>query len=333
MAKLFDWGDGKGKVHTKSKADHNKTVSDNKAAANRVVDPPSGYYDPNLDVQQRDEKRAYGRNVTDLNLAAERAGVDLGFQTKRTGNEPGSEGIDRVRSKQDYDTGVSGVERGFGRSLSDLLQARSRGGEDYQSSLTNLQRSYDRLGNQQGELSRKMGAEATGGVYAQAARKRAENQAIDKSPIDQAYSRFTQDSATSEGRLGEDRKLSLDELLRGYNRAGEDMDWTQGQAARGYSNAATDIGTALERGETDHTNFGQDIRAAKQFQWGGQAITGTGAPASTIKAPAATQPATPTSSPAPTSITAAPGVKGVKKTTRRAGKNRVVTYSNSVGGP
>jgi hypothetical protein len=325
MATKYDWGDGKGKVHSKSKADHANTV----AASKRVIDPPSGYYDPNLDVQQRDEIRAYDRNTGDLNLAGERAGVDLGLQTKRTGEG----GIDRVRTKEDYDTGVGGIERGFGRSLSDLLQARTRGGEDYQSSLTNLQRSYDRLGSQQGELARKSGAEATGGVYAQSARKRAENQAIDKSPIDQAYSRFTQDSATSEGRLGEDKKTSLDELLRGYTRAGEDMDWTQGQAGLGYERTTSDIGTALERSDTDHKNFKQDIKAAKQFQWGGQAITGTGAPATTIKAPGATQPATPTSSPAPTSITAAPGVKGVKKTTRKAGKNRVVTYSNSVGGP
>lgn len=296
------------------------------AASNRVTDPPSGYYDPNLDVQQRDEQRAYDRRTDDLNLAGERAGADLGFQTERTG-------IDKGRVGEDYDTGVAGIERGAGRNLSDLLQQRMRTGEDYQRSLSDLQRSYDRLGSQQGELARKSGAEETGGVYAASAAARAENQAHDKSPIDQAYQRFMQDSATSEGRLGEDKKSSLDELLRGRTRSDQDLDWNQGQAGLGYERTTTDIGTALERAGTDHANFGQDIRAAKQFQWGGEAITGAGTPATTIKAPTPTQPATPTSSPAPTSITAAPGAPGVRKTTRRSGKNRVVTYSNSVGGP
>jgi hypothetical protein len=326
MAKLYDWGDGKGKVHTKSKADHEKALSDSKAAANRVTDPPSGYYDPNLDVQQRDEQRAFDRNSDDLNLSGARAGVDLGFQTARTG-------IEKTRTGEDYDTGVAGIERGAGRSLSDLLQARTRGGEDYQSSLGGLQRSYDRLANTQGEAARKSGAELTGGVFAQSARKRAENQALDKAPIDLAYQRFTQDSNTSEGRLGEDKATSLADLLRSRTRADEDVNWNQGQAGLGYERTTTDIGTALERAGTDHSNFQQDIKGAKQFQWGGQAITGTGAPATTIKAPTPAVAPSPTSSPAPTSITAAPGAPGVKTTKRRSGKNRVVTYSNSVGGP
>jgi hypothetical protein len=326
MAKLYDWGDGKGKIHTKSKADHQQAVAGNKAAAGRVTDPPAGYYDPNLDVQQRDEQRAFDRNTDDLNLTGERAGTDLGLQTKRTG-------IEKARTGEDFTTGTAAIERGAGRSLSDLLQARTRGGEDYQSSLGNLQRSYERLAGSQGEAARKSGAELTGGVFAQAARKRAENQALDKAPIDLAYQRFTQDSNTSEGRLGEDKKTSLDDLLRSRTRADEDTDWNQDQAVLGYGRTTTDIGTALERSGTDHSNFGQDIKAAKQFQWGGQAITGTGAPATTIKAPTPAVAPSPTSSPAPTSITAAPGAAGVKTTKRRSGKNRVVTYSNSVGGP
>jgi hypothetical protein len=95
MAKLYDWGDGRGKIHSKSKADHEKTVAGNKAAAGRVTDPPSGYYDPNLDVQQRDEQRAFDRNTDDLNLTGERAGTDLGFQTKRTG-------IEKARTGEDF---------------------------------------------------------------------------------------------------------------------------------------------------------------------------------------------------------------------------------------
>lgn len=294
-------------------------------ASKHVAAPPSGYYDPNLDVQQRDEQRAYDDNTDDLNLQASRAGVDLGFQTARTDIEKG-------RAKEDYDAGVAGVERGAGRTLSDLLQARERGGADYRTSLANLQRGYDRLATTQGEAARKAGAEQTGGAFAQAARKRAANMEADKAPIDLAYQRFLEDSRTSEGRLADDKKTSLDDLARGFKRTGDDLDWNQGQAGLGYERTTSDIGTALSRADTAHSNFQQDIAAAKQFQWGGQAITGAGTPATTIKAPTPAAGSSPTSSPAPT-LTAAPGAPGVKTTSRKRGKNRVVTYSNSVGGP
>jgi hypothetical protein len=293
-------------------------------AESRPIDPPTGSYDPNLDVQGRAEGRAYENTLDDTGTNLRRAGEDLAVQTERYG-------IDKGRVGEDYDTSKAAIERSTGRSLTDLIQARTRGTEDYGTSLSNLQRQYTRLGNQQGEVSRKMGAEATGGVYAQAARKRAENQALDKAPIDLAYNRFIQDSQTSEGRLGEDKQTSLADLLRGRDRSVADLDWQQGANTLGYSRTTSDINTAATRAGDEHSAFQQDIATAKQLQYGGPGVT---VPADhTVQAPAPTQPSSPTSSPAPTSITAAPGAPGVKKTTRKQGRNRVVTYSNSVGGP
>lgn len=291
-------------------------------AANRVTNPPAGSYDPNLDFQEETEKREYGYTGDDINKAQERAGIDLGLGTERTR-------IDKGRTEEDYGVGKAAIERGAGRSLSDLLTSRTRNTEDYGTSLASLQRSYDRLANTQGEQTRKMGVDE-GGAVAQAARKRAANQALDKAPIDQAYQRFMQDSTTSETRLGEDKQTSLDDLLRGRDRTNDDLDWNQAERAKQYDWTTKDLGTQQERADDAHDQFGRNIFTAKQVSWGGPAVTGTGAPATTIKAPTPTQPSTPTSSPAPTSITAGPGVPGTKK---KKGKNRVVTYSNSVGGP
>lgn len=322
MAKptLYDWGDGKGKVHTKSKADHDAAVAASKGQTTGTAAPPLGYYDPNLDAQQRAETRGFENTSDDIGTALARAGVDLAATTARYGT-------DTTRAGEDYASGVAATERGAGRSLSDLILARGRTGEDYKTTLANLQRSYDTLANTQGEGARKAGAEATGGVYAQAARKRAANQALDKAPIDTAYQRFMADSTTSENRLGEDKATSLADLLRGYNRTTEDLGWNQGQAGLGYTRQTGDLQTQLQRASDEHTAFGQDIDTARQMQWGGPAVVST-----TIKPQPG--PSSPTSSPAPTAqgqtLTAAPGLPGVKK---KKGKGRVVTYTASVGGP
>jgi hypothetical protein len=314
---LYDWGDGNGKIHTISKAQHEANVKAKTTTGTAA--PPLGYYDPNLDAQQRAETRAFENTTDDIGTATGRAGADLAIGTSRYGTE-------KTRAGQDYGTAVQGVERDAGRSLSDLILQRGRSGEDYQKTLGDLQRNYQTLANTQGEATRKAGAEATGGAYAQSARKRAANQALDQAPIDTAYQRFTADSQTAEGRLGEDKANSLASLLQGYNRANDDLDWNQGSAALGYERQTGDLSTQLQRASDEHTAFGQDIDTARQMQWGGPAVT------STIKPQPG--PSSPTSSPAPTTqgqtLTAAPGLPGVKK---KKGKGRVVTYTASVGGP
>jgi hypothetical protein len=312
-AKLYDWGDGKGKIHTISKAQHDANVKAQRDAKTRVAPPPLGYYDPNLDAQEGAESRAYANTIDDAIARGQDLDFDLGLARNQYD-------ISKGRTKEDYDTGVASVERSAGRSLSDLLTSRARTGEDYQTTLADLQRNYDRLANTQGEQTRKAGAEATGGAYAQSARKRAANQALDKSPIDLAYNRFVQDSSTSETRLGEDKALSLADLLRGYTRSGEDLDAGLGQTGLNYTRVTRDLGKTVTRAGDEHSAFGLDIGNARQLQWGGQAVTGAG---------------TPVGSPTPvakgvSTIGAGPGFPNSRKKKK---KGRVVTYSNSVGGP
>ena len=314
-AKKFDWGDGNGKIHTISKADYDAQ----QAAKRRVADPPAGTYDPNLDAQQNAETRSWENTTDDVRTRGLDLGVDLGIARD-------TYDINKGRLGEDYDTSKAATERSYGRSLSDLLQTRGRSGEDYGNTLTNLQRNYDTLANTQGEQTRKAGAEATGGAFAQSARKRAANQALDKAPIDLAYNRFMQDSTTSEGRLGEDKQTSLAGLLTNFNRGGQDLDRGMGQTDLNYSRATRDNTLTGTRADDAHTGFGLDINNAKQFSWGGQAITGAGTPVN----PKPVGGSSPTSSPAPTSIGAGPGYPKSKK---RKGKGGVVTYSNSVSGP
>lgn len=320
MAAKYDWGDGKGKIHSISKADHDKNVAAQRAAKTRVAAPPAGSYDPNLDAQKRAETRGYENTLDDLDQAGEYAGIDLGIAKD-------SAGISKTRNLEDYTSAKSGVERSSGRSLTDLLTNRTRGGEDYKTSLSNLQRTYDRLGTAQGEQARKAGAEATGGAFAQAARKRAANQALDKSPIDLAYNRFMADSGTAETRLGEDKQTSLDDLLRGYTRGDQDVDRDLAATTLGFTRQTRDYETTRQRAGDEHDAFGQDIDTAKQYQWGGEAFTGAGTPVKDPFAPAATT-VKPPKAPAST-LGAGPGFPNSKKKRR----GRTVTYTAQTGAP
>lgn len=318
MAKLYDWGDGKGKVHTKSKAEHDAAVKAQTDAKGRVAPPPSGTYDPNLDFQQGAETRGYENTLDDATTRGQDLDFDLGIGRSIYDR-------DKTRTGEDYDTGKAAIERSSGRSLSDLLLNRSRTGEDYQTTLTDLTRNYQRLGDSQNQQINKAGAEATGGAYAQSARKRAANQELDKAPIDLAYNRFMTDSGTSETRLGEDKATSLSDLLTGRTRQDEDLDTNWGNTSLGYTRAKRDLGSTVTRAGDEHSAFGLDIDTARQMQWGGQAVSGAGTPI-TNPAPVGAAPAKGLST---TSIGAGPGFTASKKKK----KGRVVTYSNSVGGP
>jgi hypothetical protein len=80
-----------------------------------------------------------------------------------------------------------------------------------------------------------------GGAIEQARQKRAANQTQDQAGIDQNYSRFMDDSRTSETRLGQDRTNALGSLLKDYGR-------TTG-----------DLGDALKRAQGENVFYGQDI--------------------------------------------------------------------------
>jgi hypothetical protein len=227
---------------------------------------PTGSYDPALDAQ-------YG--------ASQRGLADLGFDAERNRLRLTSDyGVNTQQIQQQSAWGQEDLMRGSNRGAFDLTQqrdrgmqdlgtARTRGDEDYQRSLAALTRDYDRLGIRQTEQQAQAGALRSGAAL-QAARKRAENQAWDRQPIDTSYNRFTADNAQAQQRLGQDygtaEQRRLEDLFIGTSRGNQQRDTALGQAALGYSRGNEDIGTGLLRGTREAQEFGLDIEAQKRFQ-------------------------------------------------------------------
>jgi len=320
MAK-YDWGDGKGKIHTISKAEHDANLK----AKQTPIAPPPGTYDPDLDAQQRASDRGLGDLIDDTGKAKERSATDLQLGLDQIGTG-------RKRNTEDYTTATGRTNVEFGRSLSDLLTTRTRGGEDYQTSLGNLSRQYQQLGDVQLQAANKAGALEGSGAGIQAARKRAENQSIDKAPIDTAYQRFQADSTRDESRIGEDKTYALGGLKTSYDRGNEDFDTQTGQLGLGYKRGNEDLDTQLTRGGREASMFTQDVAAARQFQYGGPVLSAGGLvnpnqQPGQVGAPPAKGVVRSGSNDGV--LLAAPGAPGVKKKK----KGRTVTYTTSVGGP
>lgn len=260
MAKLYDWGDGKGRVHTIPLNQHTDNVNAARVAA---LTPPPSLYDPSLDAQLN----ASGRGLSDL---IENIGADTGTQRVRSADDyaiaQAQLAQQRARDTQDYGSAVGSTNTSYGRSLADLLTTRSRGAENYQTSLANLSRQYQQLGDVQQQSAAKAGALEGSGAYAQAARKRAANQAIEQAPIETAYQRFTGDSALSEQRLGQDQSTALSNLLTQYTRGGENLDVQSGQLGQTYARQGQDYDTQLERAAREAGAFALDTANAKAAQ-------------------------------------------------------------------
>jgi hypothetical protein len=186
--------------------------------------PPAGYYDPAIDAQQG----AATSGLQDLQ-------ADTGTAGTRTQD-------DFYIAQQQQ-----GQQRDWG--LADILQARRRGTEDYATANQNLDRRYKNQADSQLQAGNQAGL--AGGYQAQAARKRAENRGIDQTQLDQAQSRFQQDSATSEQRLNTGSDSVLAQLALGYQRGSEDRT------------------TQLSRAQRENTFFGQDLADQRFYQAAG----------------------------------------------------------------
>lgn len=279
---MYDWGDGKGAIHSISKEQH----AENARAKSTPAAPPPGTYDPSIDYEEGKATRGYDNLVSDI----------------------GEGGTQRGRLTDDYNIGLAGIKTQHDRTLSDLLTARTRGQQDYDLNITNLQRGFQNLATQQAGQQRKTGT-ALGGASQQAAEKRAANEKLQRQPIDDAYKRFTDDSALAEKRNEED-----------YGAQG-----TQAKSlSLGYDRGTADLTEQLRRAGIEQTAFEKANAAARQFQASqlGYTDIGTETP-SKVAGTGGVQ---------MTTLTAAPGLKGVKKTTSKR-KPRVVTYGASVGGP
>jgi hypothetical protein len=262
MAAKFDWGDGLGKVHTIPLKQHQLNV---RTAQGKVTSPPPGTYDPNLDAAQRSSQRGLSDLISDVAQGRERSSTDFGLGQAAIG-------ASRTRMGEDYNSNVGTVNQNFSRSLADLLTARQQGTEDYHTNLASLDRTYQTLGSQQAQTARNAGAIGGSGAYAQAARKRTMNEALDKAPIDTAFRRFNDQSNLSETRLGEDKTQQLSDLLRGYTRGGADLDTQVGQLGLNYQRGNEDLTTQQSRAQREASQFGLDTEAAKQAQYGGNPI-------------------------------------------------------------
>jgi hypothetical protein len=300
-----------------------------RAKATGVPNPPPGSYDPNLDSELGKSNRGLGDLLADIGGGT---GDDpLGTLRARAQDDLaiglGGIGQNRQRANEDYATGQGNINTGYARNLSDLLQARARGEADYGTNVAGLQRQYQNLGDAQAGAQRKAGALQGSGANLQAARKRAANEALDRAPIDTAYQRFMQDSATGQGRLGEDKDRNLADLLTAHARGDQDLT-TQGEAlGLSFNRQGTDWATQLERAKREAGEFGSDVLNAKVAQFiannPGQRVPITPG-AMPVSAPKA----------APLSITAGPGIPGtITRRRRRKGGGTTETYSNTLSGP
>lgn len=215
----------------------------------QVEMPPSGSYDPSLDAQEWAAQRGLFDLGQDTNTANIRGTVDYGLAQDQI-NRSNTRGLQDLQSQQQQ------VDTGYART-----------GEDYQRQLGLLQRSYQQLGNRQSQQQRAMGV-AGGGAALQAAAKRAQNQTLDRQPLDTAYQR-----------AGQDHQTALDQIGVARTRLGEDTQLQQGMLA--LQSAPPDANnpfggrdwqdrtTALTRAQREGSAFGIDLNAQRFYQAAG----------------------------------------------------------------
>jgi hypothetical protein len=185
---------------------------------------PAGYYDPGLDAQERATGRGLAQSLADLQSQGERAQTSQGWT-------------------------LEDLLRGRDRGLADIGTSRTRANEDYGTSIANLDRNYARLGSTQTQNATAAGVEGGGALQA-SANQRAENQAIDRAPIDTGHTRTLADLLKSETQLGEDYNS-------GVERANTQYGWGVGDRA-----------TQGQRATDENTFFGQDVNGQRLFQAG-----------------------------------------------------------------
>lgn len=166
--------------------------------------PPPGTYDPSLDAEERAAERGYG---------------DLQQDTER----------DRGRLFSNTYDPVLGAIPNLQRQLAEE-------GADYGRQVQELGRGFQRLGTGQDNAARAAGVDS-GGVLAQALRKRTENEAFARVPIDTAHTRYGQQNARE-----------------------------QAQAELGYQRQNEDLGTQLTRGGRELGFYRGDVGAQRFFQ-------------------------------------------------------------------
>lgn len=223
--------------------------------------PPPDRYDPMLDSQQAAGERGLIDYTQDAGTGNRRDVEDYGF---------GRSDLQRAQTRGHEDIGDQrfDVGRGYDRTSADLNTRQRYGGEDYQRNIGLLQRSYRQLGAQQGAQARVMGT-AGGGALLAAARRRAENQSIDRQPLDTGFRRLNEGIATDRTRLGEDRDTSLGRLGRADTRLDEDTDTGIARLGVQTTRGIEDRNLGVQRAGREQVFLGTDTATLKGYQAAG----------------------------------------------------------------
>jgi hypothetical protein len=219
--------------------------------------PALGSYDPNLDASER----AVWRGVNDTRADTTRQGA-RDFTDYITGRDKINQ--DAGRSFSDLQQGSLDNAHQFDTNLAALNTARGRHAQDYTLATQNLARQFAQLGNQQRQSAVAGGASA--GAFAQAARKRAENQGRGQSQLDTENARYLQDAASQETQLREgfarfERNTGIQ-----IGRTGEDQSQAQGHLGLVAGRAGEDRRTTLQRALREGRSFSQDTAVARLIQ-------------------------------------------------------------------
>lgn len=190
----------------------------------KALTPPPGYYDPALDSQERAGGRGLAQLLGDLQTQGERGQTSHGWS-------------------------LADLLRGKTRGDEDIATSRGREGEDYGTAIQNLTRNFRRLGETQTQSAVAAGVEG-GSALDRSAAQRAENQAIERAPIDTGHTRSLADLMRSQTRLGEDYNT-------GVERENQQYGW-----------GVSDRASQGQRATDENTFFGQDVNAQRLFQSG-----------------------------------------------------------------
>lgn len=264
--------------------------------------PPPAYYDPAIDSQERASRRGLAQLLADIALERARGESDLGLARGDLTRERDEALADLLRDyqrqgtqfdwqRQDLDRGYNrslfDLDRDYGRGMEDSQLSESRLREDYGTALEGLQRQYGLLAGRQAQLASAAGV-GSGGVFAAAAQRRAENQAWDRRPIDTSFdrgladlmtdrSRLTEDYGTTRGRLTEDYQTGVDRM--GTQRSWLDQDYQQasqrardaaerglGQLNLAWDRQVQDWGRQEQRAQDEQRFFSRDADQARWWQ-------------------------------------------------------------------
>lgn len=206
------------------------------------IAPPAGSYDPTLGhTTVGPDGQLYG------------SGGLAGQAQRGYDNLTGDVSDLNARDNSELGFTVDGLKRQKGRTLADLLQSRTREGQDYTQATADLGQNYARLATSQAGNAVMSGV-AQGGTFAAALAARAANQGHDQTSLDLQHTRFDDDNTMATTRVNEDY--------------GEDDLGAIGQARRQAGYGITDRLSQLGTAGLENQNYQTDLGDQRWYQAG-----------------------------------------------------------------